>query len=1003
MKNLFKDFFLQHSEYHCFNIWHQIRVYKIIKTSIMRKSILALLISVSFYFPVFSQSPTTNPYCVDLDNTNDYLSVPHNSLLNINGSFTISFWVYPRKVTSYTPLIRKGQGTSPFTPANYAIDLGSSGKLRFFVYDVGGSAKGILTTGPTLTANTWYHIAGVFDKYAVSDNFKLYVNGELVKTATWTGNLHNNSQPLIFGYNYNSSTNARLDEITLWNTALSQAQIQARMYQVINSDDPQYPNLLGYWRFDEGTGTTTNDASINGLNATLVNGAAWTNQVAPVAYTEHALYFDGVDDYVDFASPSSLNITSAITLEAWIKVRSFGNNEAIIDKLKDNSPQGGYNLSVMSSKKVSFKMILGSGSFTLLSSTTLDTGVWYLISATYDGSVAKIYLNGVLDNSASDSSSIVSNTEKIYVGYDDYDTSRHFHGYIAEVKIWNTALTASEISDRIGIWINETDSKWSFLQAYWRFDTGKGIKAYDGGKNENTGTLINNPLWEQVTISVDLEWLGNTMEFHNASNWSPAMVPSLVTNCIIPARNFDPYVSVNSTCKNLTIQADAALVINPNINLTVKGNLTINSGTSYTGYLVVYGTLAVHGTSYFKRYITANGWHYISSPVNNANSNTFYGGSLYYYNEPTSSWVKVGSNTIMANFRGYDVYFKNTNKTITFEGTFNSGNFSTSITKVTDGFNFIGNPYPATIDWDATQGWTKINVNNAIYIWDASISNYCEYVNGVNNNCVGRYIPPTMAFWIQCNNTGGGTIGISPSVQVNAAATFRDDNKKYENEYFKLKVTSNVYSDETSIILDSRSTTDFDGQYDAKKIMNPISNMPDIYTLSTDNHEISINSVPFNQNITLPLFLKIGISGTTIIHADMSELSSDKHIILEDLFLNKTHDFRTGDYQFEGNVGDNPERFKIHILQDQNINHNTTVIEENKSVEPLVYAHQSSIYVNTAENSYQLTIYDINGRKISSINNISGFNVIPVKLSSGIYFVNLKNETNNYSKKVIIK
>ncbi|NLJ06727.1 MAG: T9SS type A sorting domain-containing protein [Sphingobacteriales bacterium] len=949
----------------------------------------------------FSQSPASNPYGVDLDNSNDYVSIPHDNSLSLTNTFTISFWVYPRNVSANVPFIRKRQ-SSGYTPTNYAIDLGSSGQLRFFLYDNTNTARGILTGGPTLTANTWYHITGVFDKNLGSDNFKLYLNGELVKTATWTGTVLTDTYPLIIGYNHSHATNAIIDEVSIWKIALTQTQIQARMYQILDQDDPQYPNLVGYWRFDEGTGTTTDDV-VNGLDGTLMNGATWNNNVAPVAYTDHALYFNGVNQYVDFSSPASLNITSAITLEAWIKPRSFGNNEAIIDKLKDISPQGGYNLSVMGTKKVSFKMHLASGAFELQSISTLDTGIWYHISATYDGTTAKIYINGVLDNSSSVSSSIASNTEKIYVGYDDADTSRHFHGYISEVRIWNTALTADDISNRMVIkWINETDAKWSFLQAYWKFDTGKGIKAYDGSKNENTGTLINSPVWVPVNISFDLTWQGYSEEFHDPNNWLPKMVPNALTNCIVPARNFDPEVTVNSTCRNLIIQPDAAVVIKINKTLTVKGDVTINSSTNYTGYLVAYGTLQVDGVCYFNRYLTANGWHYVSSPVNNGNSNTFLGSALYTYNEPTASWTKIGSNTTLTNFKGYDVYYKNTNKTVTFSGTFNSGSYSASLTRVTDGFNFMGNPYPATIDWDATQGWTKINVNNAIYIWDASINNYCEYVNGVNNNCVGRYIPPTMAFWVQCNNAGGGTLGISPTVQHNSAASFRNDGNDKEKEYLKIKVIGTDYSDETSIVLDNSASTDFDGEFDALKIMNPVLNMPDVYTLSTDNKEISINSLPFNQTMTLPLYVKIGISGPVTIRADVQKLLTDKYVLLEDLFLNKIHDFRTGDYLFEGNIGDNPNRFKIHILQNQSINDNTTGFKEQKDL-PVVYAHQSAIYVNTNDENYHVSVIDLNGKTILNKNNLNGFSVIHTDLPQGIYFVTINNNNGNYTSKVLLK
>jgi len=71
------------------------------------------------------------------------------------------------------------------------------------------------------------------------------------------------------------------------------------------------PNLVGYWQFDEGTGTNTYDASGNGNDGTLVNTPTWTT----ARVGDYALEFDEVElDYVDCGYNDSLDLTSALTL-----------------------------------------------------------------------------------------------------------------------------------------------------------------------------------------------------------------------------------------------------------------------------------------------------------------------------------------------------------------------------------------------------------------------------------------------------------------------------------------------------------------------------------------------------------------------------------------------------------------------------------------------------------------------------------------------------------------
>ncbi len=70
-----------------------------------------------------------------------------------------------------------------------------------------------------------------------------------------------------------------IDEVRFWSTARTAAEISADMSHEIDSNDPHYTDLLNYWRFDEGSGTTTHD-QVGGKDGTLQNNPAWVLSTA---------------------------------------------------------------------------------------------------------------------------------------------------------------------------------------------------------------------------------------------------------------------------------------------------------------------------------------------------------------------------------------------------------------------------------------------------------------------------------------------------------------------------------------------------------------------------------------------------------------------------------------------------------------------------------------------------------------------------------------------------
>lgn len=160
-------------------------------------------------------------YAVEFDGSNDEVVIPYAAALNPT-AVTIAAWV-KIDTTSGTLIVYDSRNTAATT--GFCLSV-SAGKVRFGVAEAGGFSEGISTT--TLTTGVWYHIAGTYG----GGNRHVYINGvlEAGPTAdTYTQNTTTNSR---IGRSTNSTNpfDGTIDEVALWNSQLTTAQILA-MYQ----------------------------------------------------------------------------------------------------------------------------------------------------------------------------------------------------------------------------------------------------------------------------------------------------------------------------------------------------------------------------------------------------------------------------------------------------------------------------------------------------------------------------------------------------------------------------------------------------------------------------------------------------------------------------------------------------------------------------------------------------------------------------------------------------
>ena len=191
--------------------------------------------------------------------------------------------------------------------------------------------------------------------------------------------------------------------------------------------------LVGYWPFEEGSGTTTQDSSGNGNTGTLTNGPLW----AEGKVGNWALEFDGSDDYV--GTGSDVVGTGDVTVVAWLSAQSAGENNygrifgngAFYPYI--NGALGSSALFITSNDRAN-----SAGSFSLIQNS------WEFVAITRTSSgTLYCYIDGVVDSGTTNSGTPQSGGN-FYIG-EGNDLHLNFDGYIDDMRVYNRALSAAEI------------------------------------------------------------------------------------------------------------------------------------------------------------------------------------------------------------------------------------------------------------------------------------------------------------------------------------------------------------------------------------------------------------------------------------------------------------------------------------------------------------------------------------------------------------------------------
>jgi len=286
----------------------------------------------------------------------------------------------------------------------------------------------------------------------------------------------------------------------------------------------------------ENSGITNDGTICNGQSATLT----------AIGAAKNCLNFNG-SNYIEAASTPTISLINALTVEAWVKTDNAGSTQYIVTKGTDDLSNGQYGMVIVGGK---FQFhLFQSGHQTALSTTNVQSGVWYHVAGTWDGTTLKIYVNGVLENQNLYTGPMTSNNQALHIGnLGKPNFQYHFRGNIDEVRIWNTARSAAQILANYNKLVSSSPS----LAAYYRLDEGTGSMTADMA-NANNATLFNSPAWlvSSAPIQYSLYSWSPAISLNTSNGQSVIATPSITTTYTVTVTSASGCVNTASTTISL--------------------------------------------------------------------------------------------------------------------------------------------------------------------------------------------------------------------------------------------------------------------------------------------------------------------------------------------------------------------------------------------------------------------------------------------------------------------
>jgi len=412
---------------------------------------------------------------LDFDGTDDYIQTLSNDLKTAN-NFTLSVW-FKADATNFAHHIlwqgegdENGWGFNCGSDTNFEMNLSlgdfpddgqgeTDDQLSFFIGECeGGENPDVLHLATAFSdISGWNHVAVVVSDMSTSPAASLYLNGSVVDTdtgttaatdrSTWDTNFRTG-----FAGTGDRYFDGQIDDVRIYGRALSASEIQ-HLYDMGGPGS----GLVGYWKLDETSGTTVVDSAGD-------SDGAWQSDDSPSdvksdkGILDNAISLDG-GDAVDLGQDPDFDFsgTNAFTISAWVYADDTSCCQAVF--ARGSFPGGSDNFAYHFGKyqvdgtRWITKISDGSSAPTIVTSVgTMEAGVWQHMVLTWDGTDLILYKDATSIGSSNqpgfslwDGGSVDAYRET-GIGFNAKNDSNHWNGKIDNVRVYDRALSASEVT-----------------------------------------------------------------------------------------------------------------------------------------------------------------------------------------------------------------------------------------------------------------------------------------------------------------------------------------------------------------------------------------------------------------------------------------------------------------------------------------------------------------------------------------------------------------------------
>ena len=408
--------------------------------------------------PAILGSPGTCYYGV-FDGEDDYVALP-SSYPDLTTDYTITAWI---RTTDNT---RSGQRILIDDPNNihgfgFSLGDGGTGRLRFF----SRSTRPVSLDTPRVIENsTWYFVAAVADITNHRKSIYVYnqAGNQLASiSVTYTGSWgYDVGDASIGGENNSSGESSRnfhfegnIDEVRVHEGALTETEIAAMQNVTHICVRP-----AAEYHFDLCSETNfVIDDSGNGFDGSVINGPLSIG----LGKICNGADFDGIDDYIAIDDSDLFDNTGQLTIAGWINPKDIrvppptGNARGIVSKRNTYSSEVAYGIFFYSARGDGRIYVdLDTTNNRFASNTVITEDSWTHFAVVFDGSLpvnqrAKLYINGVLDKTAAESSTTIPDYHSnLYIGnlYTGPSELKVYKGLLDEIRIIPEALSSAEVN-----------------------------------------------------------------------------------------------------------------------------------------------------------------------------------------------------------------------------------------------------------------------------------------------------------------------------------------------------------------------------------------------------------------------------------------------------------------------------------------------------------------------------------------------------------------------------